>query len=612
MDGFINLNKDRGPSSHNAVAAMRRLFHVKAGHCGTLDPQADGVLPICLGSATKLADYVTGGSKRYRAGIIFGIETDSYDAAGSILFEKDASMVTRDHIQSLLPRFCGEIMQAPPAVSALKQGGVPMYKRMRRGEQVELIPRPVHIFELQLLEFRQGNKAYAEIEIACGKGTYIRSLAHDLGELTGTGAHVCSLQRIKVGDFWLKDAYTVEQITQMAEKGDMSFLLPMQFPLSNMPKYVVSEKQINTIAHGNPLIVTDTVSPFEVGRVEDAAGRMLGLAGLSVNEDGSGILQMTKVFIPAPPVGPNGFTGVAIGNFDGVHLGHKALLANLAEQKKQYGGKTAVITFTPHPLSVICSKTPRLLNTAEQKKKLICDIYGVDALIELPFDRKLMNTSPEDFFDTVISAKLNAQRVTVGYNFTFAAAGQGTAATLRKLGVEKGVEVSVVNEVICEYGAISSSYIRRKIAEGDLIAANQMLGYWYTISGSVIKGNQIGRTIGFPTANILPEANLVMLPMGVYAARIEHRGNVYDGVANFGFKPTIGGENKPLLEANIFNVDAVLYGENISVSLGLFIRPERRYSGIDKLKEQIAQDSLVAKKFLSQLPADCHLPKPIL
>ncbi len=612
MEGFINFNKSKGPSSQNAVAAMRRLFHVKAGHCGTLDPAADGVLPIALGAATRLADYVTADGKQYVAGIVFGVETDSYDGAGEVLARADASPLRAAQIEALLPRFIGDILQTPPAVSALKQGGVPAYKRLRRGEEVTMEPRPVHIDGLRLVEFRPGVQAYAEVEVCCGKGVYVRSLAHDLGQLLGVGGHICRLTRTRVGDFALAQAYNEEQIRQMLEVGDTSFLLPVQYPLSRWPVYRVDEQERDTILYGNPLYLPVAGAPFSLGRVEDADGRLLALASLTAQEDGSGILQPKKVLSAAPPPKPKGFAAVAIGNFDGVHLGHKALLEDLAAQKKRYGGTTAALTFEPHPLQVICGQAPPLLNSPDQKRRLICDVYGADELIALPFDRHLMNASPEQFFAAILQDKLQARSITVGYNFTFAAHGYGTAEILRQLGQAAGVEVRIIGEVSSAAGAVSSTAIRTRLAAGELEAVNEMLGYWYTLEGTVIFGNQLGRTIGFPTANLLPEKGLALPPLGVYAARIVHQDKTYDGVVNFGYKPTIGGEKEPLVEAHLFDTELNLYGETLQVFFGHFLRPEKRYTSMEQLQQQIDRDSQQARRFLHDLATDCHLPKPII
>ena len=160
-------------------------------------------------------------------------------------------------------------------------------------------------------------------------------------------------------------------------------------------------------------------------------------------------------------------------------------------------------------------------------------------------------------------------------------------------------------------GTVSSTNVRGRLQEGHLDEVNELLGYWFCMEGEVIHGNHIGRTIGFPTANFMPEEGQAVMTNGVYAGRIEYRGDTYDGVINFGVKPTIGGETRPLVEANLFDVDIDLYDDTIRVYFGKFLRPERKFSGLPELTAQIAYDSQCAREFLAQCDAKKHLPKRI-
>jgi len=197
----------------------------------------------------------------------------------------------------------------------------------------------------------------------------------------------------------------------------------------------------------------------------------------------------------------------------------------------------------------------------------------------------------------------------VGYNFTFAKDGQGTAQMLKELCAPYGIDVVIIGKVENKYGTVSSTAIRKFLAAGDMAAVNKMLGYWFVMEGQVITGNRIGRTIGFPTANFHPQKNQALPPTGVYAVRIEHNGLTYDGVANFGYKPTIGGENEPLVEAFLFDADIDLYGEDIRVWFGAFLRAEKRFSGLEELTDEIAVNCRQAREFLSGITPNKHLPK---
>ena len=625
MDGFINIDKAPGLSSHDVVAQLKRLLRphlgsFKIGHCGTLDPAATGVLPIAVGRATRLSQFVMGQEKRYVGEVTFGIATDSYDGQGTRLAESDASSVTADKVAELLPRFCGSIMQAPPAVSAIKRGGEPLYKKVRRGEEVRTEPRPVMIYGITLLDFKaDGPHPRARLEVSCGQGAYIRSLAHDLGQALGCGAHLSALRRTKVGGFTAEDAFTLEQVAALLEQsgGEESFLIPMSRAVSHLKALTLPERALRTAAHGNDVRLSggeiDGRDLLEQPlRVMDGADRLLGVAHLHTNEQGY-LLSMDKVLIDAdaydekqPPL-----VACAIGNFDGLHLGHRALMEKLYEIKTRYGGSSAVVTFSPHPLTLIRGQAPVLLTGERLKDELLLEHFGVDEIVTLIFDEKLMNSTPEQFVDDVIVERLGVKEIVVGYNFTYAARGAGTAETLKEQCAARGINVNIIPEVDSRLGTVSSTNVRSRLQEGQLDEVNELLGYWFCMEGEVIHGNHIGRTIGFPTANFVPEEGQAVMTNGVYAGRIEYRGATYDGVINFGVKPTIGGETRPLVEANLFDVDIDLYEDTIRVYFGKFLRPERKLSGLPELTAQIAADSRHAREFLAQCDAKKHLPKRI-
>jgi tRNA pseudouridine55 synthase len=216
MDGIFNLCKPVGMTSHDVVARVRRLTHQKrVGHAGTLDPAASGVLPVCLGQATRVVEYLSAGGKSYRATVVFGVVTDTYDAQGKVVRRAPVD-VTREEIEAVLPAFLGRQMQMPPLYSALKKGGQPLYKLARAGVEVELQPRAVEISRLEVLEWRS---PVLTLEVECGKGTYVRSLAYDLGERLGCGAHLGGLVRLRSGPFRLEESLTLEGLAQTLADG---------------------------------------------------------------------------------------------------------------------------------------------------------------------------------------------------------------------------------------------------------------------------------------------------------------------------------------------------------------------------------------------------------
>lgn len=209
MDGIFSIDKPTGMTSHDVVARVRRLAHQKrVGHAGTLDPAASGVLPVCLGQATRIVEYLSESGKAYRAAIRFGIVTDTYDAEGQVVRTSPVAL-TKEEIAAVLPEFLGEQMQRPPVYSALKRNGQPLYALARQGVEVEVEPRPVRIDALRIVSWKPPDLV---LDVECGKGTYIRSLAYDLGERLGTGAHLAALVRTRSGPFTLKQSITLEDL----------------------------------------------------------------------------------------------------------------------------------------------------------------------------------------------------------------------------------------------------------------------------------------------------------------------------------------------------------------------------------------------------------------
>jgi tRNA pseudouridine55 synthase len=209
MDGIFSIRKATGMTSHDVVARVRRLAHQKrVGHAGTLDPTADGVLPVCLGQATRLVEYLSERGKAYRATIRFGMVTDTYDSEGAVIREAPVAL-TQAQIEAVLPSFLGEQMQVPPIYSAIKVGGRKLYELARAGEAVAAAPRQVRIDALTIASWHSPDLV---LDVECGKGTYIRSLAYDIGERLGPGAHLAALTRTRSGPFALAQSLTLETL----------------------------------------------------------------------------------------------------------------------------------------------------------------------------------------------------------------------------------------------------------------------------------------------------------------------------------------------------------------------------------------------------------------
>ena len=268
MDGILNINKPAGITSFDAVSIVKRLTSERrVGHAGTLDPLAEGVLPVCLGRGTRVQEFLLDGRKVYRAEIKLGEETDTYDAGGCIARRGDASQVNRRHFEEALEPFRGQIKQTPPMFSALKHQGRRLYTLARAGVTVERPSRPAQIYRLELLNFEN---PVVTIEVECSRGTYIRALAHDIGRLLGCGAHLKSLTRSKYSCFDIEDAVSLDELEEACRYGYWQQLVyALDVALMHWPALVVASSIENDVCHGRPLPLEDIGFPEEAR----AAGR---------------------------------------------------------------------------------------------------------------------------------------------------------------------------------------------------------------------------------------------------------------------------------------------------------------------------------------------------
>jgi len=305
MNGILNINKPEGPTSFHIVSRIKKLTGEKrVGHAGTLDPAASGVLPICFGHGTRVIEYLMDGTKEYRAEIEFGKTTDTYDATGSVTSKKDTSSIDRNQIETALKNFLGEIQQAPPIYSALKNKGKPYYELARAGINVEIASRPVVVYSISV---REWHPPVVMIDVTCGKGTYIRSIAHDLGQIIGCGAHMKSLVRRKYGPFSIDDAISLDELEQAYPYSDWQrYIHPIDSVLLHLKAVVVNDDTRQDIQHGrtidNITIRTQRLKeqsqPVEFQETHCRAygldGRFLGILRFTAK---TGKWQPEKVFI---------------------------------------------------------------------------------------------------------------------------------------------------------------------------------------------------------------------------------------------------------------------------------------------------------------------------
>ena len=276
MDGIFNINKPTGLTSHDVVAIIRKhLKQKRVGHAGTLDPLASGVLPICVGQATRVAEYLSESGKAYQADINFGTATDTYDAEGTITATASTADLTLNMIQETLEQFRGPQMQYPPRFSAIKIQGQPAYKRARAGEVIVLEPRPIVIHLLEILEWIPPRLTLA---IECSKGTYIRSLAHDLGMQLGCCAYLEALVRTRSGPFTLSDSITLEQFADAVETNSIQhYSFPLDKVLEQYPAMKLDVEIAERIKHGN-IFNNPVANNSGLARVYDTNGAFIAIA----------------------------------------------------------------------------------------------------------------------------------------------------------------------------------------------------------------------------------------------------------------------------------------------------------------------------------------------
>lgn len=292
---------------------------------------------------------------------------------------------------------------------------------------------------------------------------------------------------------------------------------------------------------------------------------------------------------------------VTLGKFDGRHMGHQKLLRIMMEQKTKQGCQAAVFTFDLSPGS-LGKKGPQRVITTNLERKNNLEKTGIDYLVEYPFDEKTARMSPEQFVRKVLAGQMNAKLIVVGTDCSFGYKGAGNADSLEQWKDKYGYQLIVIPKERDENRDISSTYIREELEAGNMEKANELLGEPYAIHGTVVHGNHIGGTVlGFPTANLIPPPEKYLPVFGVYVSRVFVEGEYYGGVTNIGRKPTVEGRSPVGVETFIYGINKDIYGKNIEVQLLHYIRPERKFEGLDQLKAQIGRDKDYAMRYLDIL-----------
>ena len=295
ISGVLVIDKPTGMTSHDVVNIVRRGTGIRrAGHTGTLDPRASGVLVVLVGPAVRLSEYISAEDKRYQAIIRLGSSTDTYDAEGSFTGDEVEVNVTEEQFETELKKFEGEVEQTPPPYSAVKVKGRKAYEMARKGEEVELEPRMIQVHHLEVLEWADPEVV---VDVHCSSGTYIRSLANDLGEVLGCGAHLVGLRRTKNGRFSLRDSVPLRKLREAFDQGDWyKYLIPAAESLSDWRSVELNPDEVEIIRHGQRVRAKEGTEPG-LARAISEAGELVALVSLEEDEEGNIEWQPKKVFL---------------------------------------------------------------------------------------------------------------------------------------------------------------------------------------------------------------------------------------------------------------------------------------------------------------------------
>ena len=286
-------------------------------------------------------------------------------------------------------------------------------------------------------------------------------------------------------------------------------------------------------------------------------------------------------------------SAVTLGKFDGIHKGHQKLMRMILEKRKQ-GLKSVVFTFGQMPGTVLCGKGRTILTGAERRKHL--EGLGIDYMVECPFVPEIIQMEPEAFVEKILVGQLHAKYIAVGPDFRFGHNRKGSVKLLKQLAPVFGYEVEVFEKECLEDKVISSTYVRYMLQNGEMETVEKLLGYPYYVSGTVVHGHAIGRKLGIPTLNLIPDDEKMLPPNGVYLTKTVFGQEEHFGITNVGVKPTISGEELKGIETHLFDYEGDLYGREVTVVFYAFERPERRFESLEDLKKQLREDVVWGKQ----------------
>ena len=292
-------------------------------------------------------------------------------------------------------------------------------------------------------------------------------------------------------------------------------------------------------------------------------------------------------------------TAITLGNFDGLHMGHRRLISTMQQKAAEQGLLSVVFSFYPHPMFLFGNRDHQALIMSPEEKKRTIEQMGVDCYVEYPFTKDFAAMAPEDFAVQLIFQAMRCKVLVVGENYRFGKNHAGNVVLLQQLGAQYGVEVICIPAVMAQGERVSSTRVRKALVEKDLDLVNALLTEPYFIYGEVVQGKQLGRTIGFPTINVVADPQKLFPPNGVYATKILYDGQYYPGVTNVGIAPTVHGTRK-IVETHLFDFHQVIYGKYIQTQLYAFIRPEQKFDSVDALQKRMTVDAALAREYFQK------------
>ena len=531
---MLLIDKPQHWSSFDVVKKLRYLIKVKKiGHAGTLDPLATGLLIICTGKFTKKIEGYQGQEKTYEGIIEIGKTTPSYDLETKFDSESTWDHISEKDIRQAVTKLTGEIEQTPPVFSAIKVDGKRAYESARKNKEVKLKSRQVTVSVFEVTKF-EGSEIH--FKIICSKGTYIRSIAHELGQLIGCGAYLKYLRRTAIGEYSVENAYRMDEFVSLMED-------KKRMEKRGHLKLIDSDKLLEKIP--NSFVTSGTFDGVHLGHQKI-------LNRLSQQAKDAGGKSVVLTFWPHP-------------------------------------------RFVLNP----DDKSLQLLSTFDEKAEHLSKL-GIDYLVKIPFTREFSALSSEEFIRKILIEKIGAKKLVIGYDHHFGKNREGSFEYLKENSEKFGFEVQEIPRLDVDDIGISSTKIRNALLEGKVHLASQYLGRCYELTGIVVEGEKIGSEIGFPTANLKITDEVKLIPSnGVYAVTIGIKSVKYQGMMNIGVRPTLGGNTKTV-EVHIFDFDSNIYGDHLTVYFVKRIRKEARFESLDDLKKQLQLDQNEVQKVLSQ------------